>query len=329
MASHCAARCGACGETSLTGHAFGVGVTGADTLVGLVPGSPPRHRTTLTLGDEQLLASRWPVGGARRLIERRWPSGALFLAVDEHPRYGFRIEAPGHGTHVVSPDGSTWAGAVVGEALQRWHELVYTQVLPTIAALQGLEPLHASAVAKGGDAYGVIAPSGIGKSSTAAHLVSLGAQFVSDDVLALELLGGRLVAHPGPRLVKLHEHEITAIAPAARPRLGTSWGESDGKLHLRPSGVEGPLALAGLLFLERTPGGDQVTVEPLTGSVPRLLASAYAPHVSTPARLERQLDVFAAAHREAVLWRVLIPPQRSATDVAAALWPRLTRAAEQ
>ncbi len=270
--------------------------------------------------DEPALAASWPAEGGRRLVEQRRPDRTLFLAVDHHPAHGFRIEAPGYGTHVVAADGRTWVGMPAGEPVWRWRELVFAQVLPTVAALHGLEPLHASAVAVAGRVHGLLAASGVGKSSTAAHLVGRGAEFFTDDVLALEEIGGRLVAHPGPRVAKLHEDELAVMTPAARRRLGATSGEHDGKHHLRPCGPGGSLPLGGLLFLTRVAGGAEVTIEPATNSVPRLLAGAFAPHVATPLRLERQLAVCALAHRDVPLWRVGVPPGRSAVDVAGAVW---------
>lgn len=275
--------------------------------------------------DAASLAASWPDAGGRRLVEQRRPDRTLFLAVDHHPEHGFRIEAPGYGTHVVAADGRTWVGQPAGgEPAWRWRELVFAQVLPTVAALHGLEPLHASAVAIDGRVHGLLAASGVGKSSTAAHLVGRGAQFVTDDVLVLEEIAGRLVAHPGPRLAKLHGHELAAMTPAARRRLGTASGEHDGKQHLRPSGPGGPLPLGGLLFLTRVAGGAEVTIAPAADSVPRLLASAFAPHVATPLRLDRQLAVCAAAHRDVALWRVGVPPGCTAADVAGAVWTHLS-----
>jgi len=247
----------------------------------------------------------------------------LFLAVDHHPAHGFRIEAPAYGIHVVAADGRTWVGEPVGEPAWRWSELVFAQVLPTVAALHGLALLHASAVAIEGRVHGLLAASGVGKSSTAAHLVARGAEFFTDDVLALEEIDGRLVAHPGPRVAKLHADELAAMTAAARRRLGPPAGEHDGKQHLRPRGPAGPLPLGGLMFLTRVADGAEVTIEPATDSVPLLLAGAFAPHVATPLRLERQLAVCALAHRDVALWCVGVPPGCTAADAAGAIWTHL------
>lgn len=265
------------------------------------------------------MEAAWPRASASRLIETRRPDGRLFLAIDHDTRAGYRIEAPEYGTHVVSSDGRSWIGAPAPGPPWHWQKLVFAQVLPTIAALHGLELFHASAVAIDGRAYGLIAPSGMGKSSTAAHLVARGARFFTDDVLAVEHVSQQLIAHPGPQFANVHGHDLDAMGPEARGRMGRLLGESD-KRHLRPAGVADPLPLGALIFLTRARGAPAGGMEPV-GPDPRLLlASTFAPHVETGGRLERQLAVCAAMDRTLPLWRVAIAPTSTVGDVAAVLW---------
>ncbi len=299
-------------------------LSGRPCLEGTLPGPGPNpaRRTTFVLDGSGQVEAAWPRSGASRLIETRRPDGRLFLAIDHDTRAGYRIEAPGYGTHVVTSDGRAWIGAPAPGPAWHWQKLVFAQVLPTIAVLHGLELFHASAVAVNGRAYGLIAPSGMGKSSTAAHLVARGARFFTDDVLAVEQVSGQLIAHPGPLSANVHGHELDGMDPGARSRVGALLGESD-KRHLRPAGVAGALPLGALIFLTRTAGGHGAHVETVGSHPQALLASTFAPHVGTSSRRERQLAVCATMDREVPLWRVTAGPASTAGEVAAVLWRRL------
>lgn len=292
----------------------------AGSLAG--PGPHSGRRTVFDLDGQPSVEAAWPRTSALRLIETRRPDGRLFLAIDHDPRGGYRIEAPEYGTHVVAPDASRWIGAPAPGPAWHWQKLVFAQVLPTIASLHGLELFHASAVAIDGHVYGLIAPSGVGKSSTAAHLVARGARFFTDDVLAVEQVSQQLIAHPGPQFANVHSHDLDAMGPEARSRVGSLLGESD-KRHIQPAGVGDPLPLGGLIFLARASGGPAARLETVA-SVPRLLlASTFAAHVATGGRFERQLAICAAIDRTVALWRVAIGPTSTVGDVAAVLWRRL------
>jgi hypothetical protein len=130
----------------------------------------------------------------------------------------------------------------------------------------------------------VSAASGTGKSSTAAHLIAHGAEFFTDDVLALEVIDGEIVAFAGPQIAGLVEHEALAIDPARRERLGEYLGMSDKQLR-RPALAQTSLPLGALYLLERDPDVEAVTIDALdTSGTAMLLASAFIPHLSTDAR---------------------------------------------
>lgn len=287
------------------------------------PGPSPRRRTSFALGDPCVPAGAWPTTGTIRLLEGHRPDGALLLTVDHHPQAGYRIHAPEYGTHVVSPSGDRWVGAPAPGPSWRWQQLLCAQVLPTIAALHGLEVFHAAAVGIGERVYGLVGPSGAGKSSTAAHLIGHGARFLADDVLAIEERSGVLWAHPGPRLANLHADDLQALPGVARRRLGALLGSGE-KQHLSPEGEAGPLALGGIVLLTRAANGPPVTIARTPGDAVMLLGTAFAPHVATPGRLERRLRVCSTMAAEVPLWMVSSGPRSSAEQVAAHLWRHLS-----
>src|SRR5262245_16742563 len=180
----------------------------------------------------------------------RHPDGRPFMSIDRYGDGGYRIGAPGHGVHRVERDGSSMRSAVAPSST-RWKRLFFAQVLPLAAALNGLELFHASAVALDGRAVAFTGSPGVGKTSVAAHLVALGAGFVTDDVLAVEPHGAGVLAHPGPALANVEPEELTrlddgSLAADAEPG-------SDGKRAVRPAPVDGFLPLGALCLLARVP----------------------------------------------------------------------------
>jgi hypothetical protein len=82
-------------------------------------------------------------------------------------------------------------------------------ILGTILMLllhqRGVLALHGSAVEIGGQVVGVIAPSGTGKSSTAAGLYKRGHRLLSDDCIPIVYENGQYVVYPGYPRLKISE----------------------------------------------------------------------------------------------------------------------------
>jgi hypothetical protein len=274
-------------------YMFGLQVHG---LAGL-PAShdPPQvgrsHAVAIHVVDPAEIAARWQLSEPRRILERRLPDGRLVVAVDEDPGVAFRIEAPAFGIHMVSADGSNaW---VSSPEQPDWYSqrLLFSQTLPIAATLQGVGLFHASAVRVRGRAVGITAPSGTGKTSTAAHLVAQGAEFVTDDVLALDLEDEGVIAYAGPEFFSIEAHEVGAVAASRRERLGVLLGESV-KQHFRPTVSQTSLPLGLLYLLERDAEAEAVRVDDFDGSIiTTLLASAFIPHLSPDQRLVKHLEL--------------------------------------
>jgi hypothetical protein len=240
------------------------------------------------------------------------------MSVEGHPHAGYRVAAPGYGTHVVSARGTEIMSSPAAVASWRWQRLLFAQVLPLAATLQGLELLHASAVAKDGGAFAFVAASGTGKSSVAAHLVGRGAQYVTDDVLALEATAGAVIAHPGPAVASIHRSELRSLRPDAARALGTIVGRSD-KLVLAIHPVQTACPLRAVYFLERTDVAG-FTIEQARPPDPRLLlSSTFISYLRTPDFLLGHLDACASVSTAVPLLRVKIPSGSAARDVAVAI----------
>jgi hypothetical protein len=275
--------------------------------------------TRIEVVTREALAAAWPRHEAVSLVDRRHPSGRLIMRIDHHARAGYFMAAPRHGTHVISNNGRSVRSALPRAPQWRWQRLLFAQVLPLTAALQGLELYHASAVALDDRVFAFIAPSGIGKTSVAAHLLALGARFVTDDVLALEQEADRVVAHPGPAWASLTPGELLSIPDEARGRLGTVVGRSD-KVYLELAPVNRALPLGGIYFLARGRGSGRLQIDEVrTSGAQRLLASSFLWYLATPEHLLTHLEVSAHIAASVPMFDVRIPSGVAAPAVAAAV----------
>ncbi len=101
--------------------------------------------------------------------------------------------------HPMAIDVYPHAGA---EPMRIEHYLV-NAILATYAGLQGMVCLHASAVAVNGRATVITGPSGVGKSTAAAELLSKGGQLISDDAVVVRQVQGMWMAFPGAATIRL------------------------------------------------------------------------------------------------------------------------------
>ena len=119
----------------------------------------------------------------------------------------FAIEWKDWLTLWISPDGRTAKYQLEEKPYPTAFEAYIANFAISAALLlQGEETLHATVVAYQGYGIGLLGDSGAGKSTLAAHLLALGADLVTDDMLRITKTGGTLFAEPGqPRLKLLRE----------------------------------------------------------------------------------------------------------------------------
>lgn len=300
------------------GRAFGLEVAAQLPVPGIPEAKSPSttRLTTMDLVSVAELEGQWRGFPVESILDRRFADGSLMLSV-ERADMGYRIWAPRHGRHVVSGDGTVLRSALPRVPAWRWQRLLFAQVMPLSAALQGLALLHASAVALGGKALAFTAPSGTGKTSVAAHLVARGASFLTDDALAVEPTAGGLLAHPGAGMASIDDKEWQAMSPEGRARFGRRLGRSD-KSHFALAVPERPLPLAAVYFLRRDGHADRFSIEQRRTVDPgRLLGSAFVNFVRTPEHLTRQLEACAAIAESVDMFEVVIPTSCDARGVAA------------
>ena len=290
----------------------------------IAPNGRREAPVTMERVGPEIVERRWSRTGAASFVALPDERGRLGLGVDHHPESGYRVYARGYGLHLVSADGRRILSAIPAGTGWRWQRLLFSQVLPIAAVLNGREVFHASAVAIGSRVFGFVAASGTGKSSVAAQLVAKGASFVTDDVLPLEVHDGQVRAHAGPGASSLYAHEFERLphdGVHARARvLGV-----DEKVFLATEPIPHPLPLGGLYYLKRVGEHDRFLIADARLELELLLSSAFLAYLNTPDRLSNYLDVCARIQALVPVFVVSLPGRIGAADAAARLMRHAAR----
>ena len=225
----------------------------------------------------------------RRGAEHRW--------ITQSPRQlqHLTLDHPPH-AHLVVDGASLQDGAIRArpavDAISAW------------AASCGIMPLHASAVALGGEALLFIGEGGRGKTTTALSLALRGWQLIADDRCFLELTSKDIVVHG--------LYPTAILTPSMAERLGaSSWGDlgttHEGKVACRlPAAM--PMVSAATLRAVVTPSqgeGAPYRVTPLNRRT--ALAAwqgAFAPALQANGPSPLWLLSFARATRTVPAWGV-------------------------
>ncbi len=302
---------------AIRGRAFGIGIE-STFRIPCIPefatnGSQPTHVELLSAAE---LDGSWRPRGAELIIDRRLGDKRL-MTIEHDADRGYRIWASRFGRHIVSNDGLNVSSALPPVTPSRWQRLLFAQVLPLAAALRGLDPFHASAVAVDGRALAFVAASGSGKTSVAGHLVAQGASFMTDDVLSLAFAGTELLAHPGPAMTSISPQEVRAMPKEQRARLGPSVGREIGKNHFKPLVVAEPQRLAAMFFLQRHTSAARLSVEAIRNPDPRLLlSSSFITYVRRPEHLVTHLETCARIAETVPMFELQIPENTTARATA-------------
>jgi hypothetical protein len=135
-------------------------------------------------------------------------------------------------------------------------------VYSAVACINGLVPIHASAVAHNNKVFAFTGPSGSGKSTLIAALGRLGFPMFCDDTLILDLGDPeRIICLPGHKRLKLSADALELTGVEGTEKVGS---DIDKYYAEAPAGdVTTSLPLAELIFLER---GAPMAIECLTGA---------------------------------------------------------------
>ena len=232
----------------------------------------PRHRLSAVAPRMRvrLLLSSLPGTSLRRRSEP--PS----LAMLSGP--GFLAGAPHSSNFVVLAPGERSALVAVSPQMLRFpyhtrYELIEFAVFTLAARVQGLVPLHAACVGRGGRGVLLMGPSGAGKSTVAFHSLLEGLDFLAEDsvfvapdtMLATGIANFLHIRSDSLRWVE-RSADAAAIrkSPVIRRRSGVRKFEIDlrgGDYRLAPSALN----IAAVVFLSAQSAGER----PLLTSLPR------------------------------------------------------------
>jgi hypothetical protein len=180
-----------------------------------------------------------------------------------------------------------------GVAASDLRAYLYGHIFAVLCHQNGLLPLHASAVERGGRAVALLGASGRGKSTLATVLARRGSSLVADDVCVLDFSGSGPRLIPVDRWVKLWRQTLEHLgeAPAALERTYSS----DDKYRLYPAPAPRPgraLTVAAAIVLDALGGDDWAA-----GAAPGL------ERLPAPAAVAALLDnVFLSYALEAAGW---------------------------
>jgi hypothetical protein len=283
-------------------------------------GARPTGRELEVTVEDGEDALGWPAD-AELISDQRHPDGAVSFQIESSPAAGYRIWGPDYGASALSADGARLRSAP-GTGEQEWQRMLIAQVLPFASVLQGLEALHASAVVLDGVAVALAGPSGSGKTSLAVALCREGAEFLADDVLAIELAGGELIAHSGAPVAAIDHGEAERLRREEVGAPGQVLGSNSREEITRIGLSAEPATLGALFFLERLAGGPvEPRFEP-AADARMLLSATFNLVLASPERLRRLLEISAlvAAGR---VERVVAGPAVDATVLATAIAARI------
>lgn len=304
------------------GAAFGLELD-CSTRLPLLDGAA-RMSTGRTLRIEHPRATLqelcWPTD-TTLISDERLPDGSVNFRIESHAERGYLLSGPEYGAFLLTPDGTalSWTmGAVSATSAQRF---LIAQVLPFAAVLQGLEVLHASAVAIENGAVAILGASGSGKTTLALALCSLGASFLADDVLALQDRDDGLYAFPGTPIAGLSRETPILDLPDGEVVAQT---ERENLLSIQTAGAAKPLR--AVLALERSSGGPQSPAFERISDAGTLLSATFNLVLLSPARLQQLLEVCAQASRLPA-YRLRVGATVSARELARVVVAHLSDAA--
>jgi hypothetical protein len=134
-------------------------------------------------------------------------------------------------------------------------------VYAAVASINGLLPIHASAVAWDGKIFAFTGPPGAGKSTMTAALGRHGLPMACDDTLVLDLSDpDRVYCHPGHKRLKLTAEALALTGADAEEKVGMDIK----KFYAKPIAgyVTNPMPLAELIFLE---DGTEMAIRAIRG----------------------------------------------------------------
>jgi hypothetical protein len=279
-------------EDGLSHHycVYGIGVTSDRTLPLPRSDDAPLCRVEIVHGDSatfHLAAGRTPSTGA----------SSWFRCVNLPDRRTYACWRD-VGEFLVGADGRRLrCRRFEGSSDESFYVYMLGQALSYAVIKQGLEPLHATAVAIGDAAVAFLGGNGFGKSTLAAAFLDAGFRLLTDDVLVTCERPHAVFAYPGPGRLKLFPLVARRLVPADE---GVAMNRASTKLVL-PLGADRRCATAVRLRAVYTLAAPrdnarrrEIAIErlpPRSGFVELLRSAFDRGRLATPERLTRQFRI--------------------------------------
>jgi hypothetical protein len=230
------------------------------------------------------------IGGAE--LERR-SDWYQYAHLEDHSSY---VRWRGLGEFLVSANGRSIAFTRVAEApMESFQVYLLGQALAFALVKNGFEPLHATAISVGDQAFAILGGSGFGKSSMAACFIAEDHGLLTDDLLLLQVGPEGVEAHPGPPRIKLFPRPARFFL--GRAAFGVRMNPHTGKRIIPlepPQAVSRPLPLSAVYALASPDEARRtryVEIEPLPKreAFMALVSSTFNYVIVDGDRLERQV----------------------------------------
>ena len=233
---------------------------------------------------------------------------------------GYRMRLAGMAEFAIAADGTRVLCRGEVEPSWRWERVLAGHALPMAALLQGVEVLHASAVALDGRAIAIAASSMGGKSSLAVNLALRGARLLTDDALAVEpLADGTVLAHPGVGAASVRANEVARLRELGLYERLTVLGEGADAVRVLFDRHDEPVPLSAVYWPERDPALAEPEFRRLPADVRRLLTGTINLVLRGPERMRRHFEVSAAVAAAVPLYGIGVPPGMGAAALAEAI----------
>jgi hypothetical protein len=289
-------------------------------VIGAVPATARTLRGRVEVGGGD--AATWAEPVLESVFRQGEAEGGPLIALDRTAG-GYELRIARFARFRLSADGRQVACRPEPDAgpAWSWQRVLAAHALPFAALLQGVEVLHAGAVAldtAGGTvAIGIVAGSQGGKSSLAVNLALRGATLLTDDALAVVVEDGRPLAHPGVAAATLRAAEVERLRALGLFERLEVVGEAGGSVRVLLERAAAPAPLGALYWLERVPAGAPVAFTRLEPDPRRVLTSTINLVLQGPERLARHFDVSTQVAGSVPLFLVSVPRDVGAARLAA------------
>lgn len=260
----------------------------------------PVPEPVLRLSDRLFGAMREGSGSDPELTGPELYRDDHFFLTDQ----GFDFATPGGVRFTYRCNDTVKVRPVGPELVDEKQLYLWGTVFGAVGWLNGMIPLHASAVGENRRAIAFTGYSGAGKSTMAAALAQRGFTHICDDTLVLGEAGGHFFGLPDSKPIKLWDDAVSALETGSVRPITTVPGKNYADAR---NAAKEPMPLTDLVLLEE---GEKLALVPVEGStkLEALAASFYRGfiHAALSGNEEHASLMFRLAHKIRI-WKLIRP----------------------